>query len=141
MEKGATKNVQLVLQHYCKTSWIALLHILPPKSNLSWNRWVKIKMRNIAIQVLLKQNCKTSCTLMWKWINQHVISGIWEIIGSNSVRGLRFFLCSTLLTCWLIHFHICFTKLKIYHLSFFHHTVWHRYRWSLQYTASVLIWT
>ena len=25
-------------------------------------------------------------------------------------------------TCWLIPFHISFTELKIYHLSFFHHT-------------------
>ena len=104
------------------------------------NRWMVIKIRNIVIQVLLKQNCKTSYTLMWKWINQHVISGSWEIIGSNPVRGLRFFLCSTLLTSWLIHFHICFTTLKIYHLSFFHYTIWHRHRLSLQYAASVLIW-
>ena len=29
-ENRATKNVQLVLQHCCKTSWIATLHILPP---------------------------------------------------------------------------------------------------------------
>ena len=28
------------------------------------------------------------------------------------------FLCPTLMTCWSFHFHICFTKLKIYHLSF-----------------------
>ena len=29
-EKRATKNVQLVLQHCCKTSWIAILRVLPP---------------------------------------------------------------------------------------------------------------
>ena len=29
-EKRATKNVQLVLQHCCKTRWIAMLHVLPP---------------------------------------------------------------------------------------------------------------
>ena len=29
-EKRATRNVQLVLQHCCKTSWIAMLRILPP---------------------------------------------------------------------------------------------------------------
>ena len=29
-EKRTTKNVQLVLQHCCKTSWIAMLRILPP---------------------------------------------------------------------------------------------------------------
>ena len=28
--KRATKNVQLVLQHCCKTSWIAMLYVLPP---------------------------------------------------------------------------------------------------------------
>ena len=37
----------------------------------------------------------------------------------KSRRGLRFFLCPTLVTCWLIHFHICFTELTICHLSFF----------------------
>ena len=30
MEKRATKNVQLVLQHCCKTSWIAMLRVSPP---------------------------------------------------------------------------------------------------------------
>ena len=35
---------------------------------------------------------------MWKWINE-------------------------LVTCWLIHFYICFTELKIYHLSSFHHKI------------------
>ena len=29
-EKRATQNVQLVLQHCCKTSWIAMLRVLPP---------------------------------------------------------------------------------------------------------------
>ena len=28
--KRATKNVQLVLQHSCKPSWIAMLRVLPP---------------------------------------------------------------------------------------------------------------
>ena len=37
-EKRATKNVQLVLQHCCKTSWIAMLRVLPPTSNLSCNK-------------------------------------------------------------------------------------------------------
>ena len=45
----------------------------------------------------------------------------WSFCGHRfkSRRGLRFFLCPALVTCWLIHFHICFTELKIYHLSFF----------------------
>ena len=38
----------------------------------------------------------------------------------KSCRGLRFFICPTLVTCWSLHCHICFTELKIYHLSFFH---------------------
>ena len=38
----------------------------------------------------------------------------------KSCRGLRFFLCPTFVTCWSFHCHICFTMLKIYHLSFFH---------------------
>ena len=37
----------------------------------------------------------------------------------------------------VIHFHICFTELNIYHLSFFHHTVWPRHCWSLQFAGRV----
>ena len=32
-EKRATKKVKLVLQHCCKTSWIAMLRVLPPTFN------------------------------------------------------------------------------------------------------------
>ena len=39
-EKRATKNMQLLLQHCCKTSWKAMLHVLPPTfkpvNNLIW---------------------------------------------------------------------------------------------------------
>ena len=45
-------------------------------------------------------------------------------------------LCPTLVTCWFFHFHICFTQLKIYHLSFFHNTVRHWHCWSWQYAGS-----
>ena len=38
----------------------------------------------------------------------------------ESCRGLRFFLLTTLVTCWIFHFHICVTSLKIYFLSLFH---------------------
>ena len=37
----------------------------------------------------------------------------------------------------VIHFHICFTELKIYHLSFFHHTARPRHCWSLQFAGRV----
>ena len=55
------KNVQLVvLQHFCKTSLIAMLRKLQPKSNLSCNKSrllkdlkVSGKTRNIAIQLAL----------------------------------------------------------------------------------------
>ena len=99
----------------------------------------------------------TSCILLWKWINQHVTSveqrknvqipqqdsnlwppkhwagtlSIWATENSWRARPHT----SILVTRWLIHFHICFTELKIYHLSFFHHTVWHWYCWSLQYAG------
>ena len=33
-KKRATKNVKLVLQHCCKTSWIAMLRVYHPLSNL-----------------------------------------------------------------------------------------------------------
>ena len=42
----------------------------------------------------------------------------------ESCWGLRFFLCPTLVMYRLFHFHICFTKIQIYHLSFFHHGYW-----------------
>ena len=48
-----------------------------------------------------------------------------------------FFLCPTLVVCWLTLFHICFTELKIYHLWFFHHTVPQQHCWSLQYAGRV----
>ena len=37
----------------------------------------------------------------------------------ESCRGLRFFVRPTLVRCLSSHFHISFTELKIYHLSFF----------------------
>ena len=52
-----------------------------------------------------------------KWIERP--PGVCEVIGSNPVRDSDFFLCPTLVTRWSFHFHICFTELKIYHLSFF----------------------
>ena len=49
----------------------------------------------------------------------------------------NFFLCPMLITCWLIHFHICFTELNIYRLSFFHYTVQNQLCWSLQYAGCI----
>ena len=40
----------------------------------------------------------------------------------ESCWGHSFFLCSTLVTCWLFHFHLCFTEPKIYDLSFLSNT-------------------
>ena len=51
---------------------------------------------------------ETNVKITWSACCKH-----WE-----SCRGLRFFLCPTLVTCWSYYFHICFTELKIYHLSF-----------------------
>ena len=31
---------------------------------------------------------------------------VWEVMGFDSCRGLRIFLCPTLVSCWLIHLHI-----------------------------------
>ena len=41
------------------------------------------------------------------------------------------------MTCWLFYFHICFTELKIYHLSFFHRTVRSRHCWFQLYAGRV----
>ena len=48
----------------------------------------------------------------------------YDLLGGHRFEcgwGLRLFLCPVFLTCWLFYFHIYFTELKIYHLSFFHH--------------------
>ena len=37
-KNGQQKNVQLILQNCCKTSWIAMLRVLLPISNLSCNK-------------------------------------------------------------------------------------------------------
>ena len=37
-KNGQQKNMQLVLQHFCKTSWIAMLLVISPTSNLSCNK-------------------------------------------------------------------------------------------------------
>ena len=42
----------------------------------------------------------------------------------ESCWGLSFFLRTTLVICQLFRFHICFTEIQIYHLSFFQHGYW-----------------
>ena len=54
--------------------------------------------------------------------------------ASCKSHALQFQQLSSLL---VIHFHICFTELKIYHLSFFHHTARPRHWWSLQFAGRV----
>ena len=72
---------------------------------------------------LHKESCNAQCKLhefdlrSSKWIERP--PGVCEVIGSNPVRDSDFFLCPTLVTRRSFHFHICFTELKIYHLSFF----------------------
>ena len=60
--------MQLVLQHCCKTSWIAMLRVLPltfkPVNNLICCKTGLMhggKTLCIAIQLVLQQCCKTSC--------------------------------------------------------------------------------
>ena len=65
------KNVQLVLQHCCKTSWMAMLLVLPPTSNLSCN--------------------KSGCWQVWTWGVKRVIS-LFNSFCSNVARQVaRFF--------------------------------------------------
>ena len=59
--KRPTKNVLLVFHHCCKTSWIAMWRVLPP----TLEPVVRLQggeTCNIAIQLVLLQCCKTSCT-------------------------------------------------------------------------------
>ena len=56
--------------------------------------------------------------------NKNIIismSPAWDSHWFECCWELRLFLCPMLVTCWLFHFHICFTELKMYHFSFFHH--------------------
>ena len=67
-KKRATKNVQLVLQHCWKTSWIAMLRVLPATFKPVWQQIrlltglnVGGKTHNTTTQLVLQQYCKTSC--------------------------------------------------------------------------------
>ena len=71
---------------------------------------------------------KIISNLSWAWDKEKVwVSDriqTYDLLGGHRFeccQGLRFFRCPMLVTCWCFHFYICFTKLKIYHLSFFHH--------------------
>ena len=66
--KRATKNVQLVLWLFCKTSWLAMLHVLPTTKNKPCNLIccktglnVSGKTRNVAVELVLLQCRKTNC--------------------------------------------------------------------------------
>ena len=66
--KRATKNVQLVLWLFCKTSWLAMLPVLPTTKNKPCNLIccktglnVSGKTRNVAFQLVLLQCRKTNC--------------------------------------------------------------------------------
>ena len=108
--------------YYCiKESLQRAADRLNDKGSGSWDNMVifshKIKCKRINLTVL---NCD----------NENLVYGPHEVsVGQarclggqmiESCRGLRIFLCLTLVTCWSRHFHVCFTELKSYHLSFFH---------------------
>ena len=95
------------------------------------------RLYSFIINVLLLFECRWSHSLqILLHVRNNVVYGLalhefsegqvdraatWCLGGHRfkSCQGLRFFLCPFLVTCSLIHFHSCFTKLKIYHLSFF----------------------
>ena len=65
--KRAAKNVQLVLKYCCKTSWIAIMRVLPTQvrtclaaTKIARFHFAGGKTRNVAIQLVLKQSRKTS---------------------------------------------------------------------------------
>ena len=90
-----------------------LVNVLWPLQDSILKWWVKLNLNPTLFKLFLK---KTDTILL-------------------SRHNDNFFLCPTLMTCWLIHFHICFTELNIYRLSFFHHTVRSQHCWSLQYAG------
>ena len=66
--KRATENVQLVLWLFYKTSWLAKLRVLPTTKNkpcdlICCKTGLNVcgKTRNIAVQLILLQCCKTNC--------------------------------------------------------------------------------
>ena len=63
--------MQLVLQHCCRTSWIAMLCVLPPMSNLSCD--------------------KSGCRQVWAWVVKHATS-LFNLFCSNVARQVARFL-------------------------------------------------
>ena len=52
---------------------------------------------------------------------------------------LRILSVTQIVTCWLFHFHICFTEIKIYHLSFFHWTILFSYK-EYKLNTTIRLW-
>ena len=46
------------------------------------------------------------------------LSAVWEVMGSIPVGHSGFFLCPTLMSCWLFHLYHFITELKIHHHLF-----------------------
>ena len=64
---------------------------------------------------------------VWTQLNDHTLHEFFSSVdrapaqcsgghGLHSCRGLRFFLCPTLVSCWSIHLSYLITELKIHHL-------------------------
>ena len=66
--KRATKNVQLVLQHCCRSSDVARFttHVRPCLARSKLVSFVQVsgKTSNITIQLILQPCCKTNCALL-----------------------------------------------------------------------------
>ena len=92
-----------------------------------WELMVNEAKYQVHICILLGSAMSTSCCVlsknetnkMWKWNNQHVTS----VRQRNNLSPQQ----DSLVTCWLFHFHICFTELKILDFWIFqgHATVQH----------------
>ena len=96
--KRATKNVQLFLQHWCKTSWIAMLRVSPSakKKNLQQiGLNVDGKTRNIANELVLHQ-CYLSTYLLpcypRQWRHKYLAAKkirLWRTAANSSLYGWR----------------------------------------------------
>ena len=89
-EKSATKNMQLLLQHCCKTSWLEMLRVLPLTSNMLCNKsgccvlpsgWQNAQRRFSTrfAAIIAKQVARFCCPFYRSFSVSHLLGPNWMI--------------------------------------------------------------
>ena len=129
--------MQLVLQHCCKTSWIAVLRILPAtfksvnnliccKTGLMW-----VLKCNIAIQLVLQQCCKKSCAFFVRF-SVPLCKSIWSHLFPSAKVMWHYLISSE---------HLQFTRWLPIVKTNVAATVWSRLIYDCQYTTQSSEWS